>query len=308
MKKTKNFNRKSFLTITLTLWVVSLIFLVFNLVAMRYATGLPRLVSSNELDSPSAYTKYQISESTKANFRYELEPIITKYDSEEDKVLAILEWTMNQIPKVESRYLHDSWEMIETGRSGQGLICGGMAKVFLDALLSLDIPARSITLQRNLFDLYDVHASVEVWLNGKWRLFDPTFHIELRQNKARVGVFDARNYFIRGIGQPVNIEFLGEVLYPVRIENYHLKYESHFNNVYVDMQRDIGFLGKLPVVGRWLSRELVYSDHESGVSTMPQKFYQFLYYGTLVVAPVINLTLFVVILVLLYRKREESCN
>lgn len=181
--------------------------------------------------------------------------------------------------------------MVEIGRAGGGLIGTGMAQVFRDALLANSIPARKIVLQRNISDTFDTHVTVEVWVDGKWKLFDPIFHIALRKNDERIGAFAARDWFIKGQGRRVELEFLGEVKYPARVTTYPIRYEIHLNNVYVDRYRDIGIVGDIPIVGRWLSRELAYPIEDRGLSTMAQDFYRFLYYTTLVVLPVINLLL-----------------
>lgn len=295
------------LLVVTTCWVVSLIILVIAVGGMRYATGLPRLVPMSGIDSPDAYDTHLGVESDRERFRQELAPIIAKLDTTEAKVLAILEWVMNQIQKVEARYAASSWEMVEIGRSGGGLICGGMAQVFKDALLVNDIPARTLSFQRNLFDLYDSHASVEAWVDGKWRLYDPTFHVVLKNSDSdeRIGTYAAQDWFIKGQGQRVELEFLGEVKYPARVGNYPIRYEIFLNNVYVDRYRYIGILGDIPVVGRWLSRELTYPSKVPGLSTMAHDFYRFLYYTTLVVLPGINLLLLLTMW-LLWRKTRRS--
>lgn len=279
------------LVVVATCWAVSFIFLIMAVAGMRYATGLPRLVPMGGLDEPAAYDPRLTLESDRERFRRELAPIVAKQSTTEAKVLATLEWVMNQIPKVESRSAKSSWEMVEIGRAGGGLICGGMAQILKDALLAQGIPARSLTFQRNLFDLYDTHASVEAWVEGKWRLYDPTFHLTLKAGDKRVGAFDAREWFIKGHGTPVELEFLGEVKYPARVDRYAVRYEILFNNTYVDLRRDMWILSNIPFVGPWLSRELVYSHSDPGLSVMAQDFYRFLYYVTLVVLPAINLVL-----------------
>lgn len=297
------------LVIVVTCWVVTFLILVLAVTGMRYATGLSRIVPMSGLESRDAYDPHLSVESDRERFRRELTPIVEKLDTTEAKVLAILEWVMNQISKVENRSAKSSWEMVEIGRAGGGLLCGGMAQIFKDALLAQGIPARSVTLQRNLFDLYDVHASVEAWVDGKWRLYDPTFHLTLKAGGKRVGAFEAREWFIKGRGAPVELEFLGEVKYPARVDNYPIRYGIHFNNIYVDFRRDMWLLSDIPFVGRWLSRELVYSSSDPGLSAMPQETYRFLYFTTLVVLPAINLILLVAMFLLWLKvRRARQCS
>lgn len=294
------------LVVVTTCWAVSLVILVMAVAGMRYATGLPRIVPMSGLDSPYAYNSHLSVESDRERFRRELAPIVARQDKTESKVLAILEWVMNQIPKVENQYAKSSWEMVEIGRAGGGLICGGMAQLFKDALLALGIPARTVTFQRNLFDLYDTHVSVEAWVDNKWRLYDPTFHLSLTADGERIGAFSARDWFIKGRGQRVELEFLGEVKYPTRVDNYYIRFEAILNNAYVNSQRDMGFLDDIPFVGRWIGRELLYPISPD-LSTMTHNFYRFLYYNTLAVLPTINLVLLIA-MGLLWRNSKPSLN
>lgn len=294
------------LVVVTTCWVVSLAVMLLTVFAMRYATGLARIVPIGALESLDVCNSHLTVESDRERFCRELTPIVDKLNSSEAKVLAILEWVMNQIPKVENRYARSSWRMVEIGRSGGGLICGGMAQLFKDALLTQGIPARVVSFQRNLFDLYDTHASVEAYVDSKWRLYDPTFHLSLKAEGKRVGVFTARDWFIKGIGPRVELEFLGEVKYPARIDNYPIRYEAFFDNVYVNARRDIGVLGDIPFVGGWLSRELLYPIIDPGLSTMAQDFYRVLFYTTLVVIPAINLSLLLA-MGYLWRKAHRCC-
>ena len=152
-----------------------------------------------------------------------------------------------------------------------------------------------------MFDLYDTHQTVEAWVDGKWTLYDPTFHLTLKVDGKRVGAFEAREWFIKGRGKPVELEFLGEVKYPARVDNYPLRYEILFNNIYVDLDDDMGPIRFIPFVGPWITRNHMYLSSDIGLSTMPQNFYRFLYNIVLIVIPVINLLLFLG-MVLLWRK------
>lgn len=118
----------------------------------------------------------------------------------------------------------------------KGLLCAGMAHVYRDALLSQGIQARKVVLKRQRYGREDTHVTVEAWINGKWRIYDPTFHITLKSNGERIGAFDAQDWVLYGKGKPFTIEFLGDVAYPARVETYHVRYEAHFNNVFVELR------------------------------------------------------------------------
>jgi hypothetical protein len=287
------------LVIVTTCWAVSLIVLVLAVTGVRYATGLPRLVPVNGLESPHAYDSRLAVESDRERFRQELAPVVANLDTSEAKVLAILEWVMNQIPKVENRYAKSSWKMIEHGRAGGGLICAGMAQVFCDALLANGIPARRVFLQRNMFDSQDTHVTVEAWVDGKWRMYDPTFHISFKGNGTHVGVYEARDWFVKQKGRGIEVQFLGDVRFPARIASYPMRYEVLFNNVFITIRQSYSRAYDIPIFGGfiakaagiWFGPNRGYPVHDSGLSMRAIDFYRYLYYGILVVLPTINLIL-----------------
>lgn len=282
-----------FLVVVATCWFISFTILVMAVAGLRYATGLQRLVPMSGLDAPASYDTRLAVESDRERFRRELAPIVGKLNATEAKVLATLEWVMNQIPKVESQSAKSSWEMVEIGRTGGGLICGGMAQIFKDALLAQDIPARSVVFKRDIFATHDTHVSVEAWVDGKWRLYDPTFHLTLKAGDERVGAFEGRDWFISGRGKPVELEFLGDVRYPARVNKYYIRYEALLNNVFINARNDAGIIGKTPVLGSLLGGGLKFPStrQSAGSSKMALRVYRFIYQVTFVALPVINLVL-----------------
>jgi hypothetical protein len=135
----------------------------------------------------------------------------------------------------EARALKALLEVMNDERN-KGLLCAGMAHLYRDALLSIGIPARKVILKHQKFSTLDSHVTVEAWINGGWRIYDPTFHITLKRGGERIGAFEAQDWAVFGKGKPFSIEFLGAVLYPARIEKYPLRYEAHFNNVFIELR------------------------------------------------------------------------
>jgi hypothetical protein len=301
------------LVVIATCWVLSAIVLVLAVVGMRCATGLPRLVPMSGLESPNAYDARLTIESDRDRFRHELAPVVTNSDEAEAKVLAILEWVMNQIPKVENRYAKSSWEMIEIGRAGGGLICAGMAQVFTDALLANGIPARRVFLLRNMNDNLDTHVTVEAWVDGKWRIYDPTFHISFKRNGTTVGVYEARDWFIKQKGQYIAVQFLGDVHYPARIDAYPIRYVALFNNVFIAIPHSYSRAYDIPIFGGyiakasgiWFGPDWGYPIKDDGLSMKATDFYRFLYYATLCVLPTINMVLLLAMW-LIWRKAKRT--
>lgn len=211
--------------LTSLVWSVALaVVLIF---ALRATTGFSPIVERPDLDSASAYT---VSPDL-----VRIAPPI--HGTDEERTLQILRFVMND-------------------ESNKGLLCAGMAQVFRDALLSIGIPARKIVLKRNLFDTFDTHVTVEAWINGKWRIYDPTFHI-----KVNASAYEVRDWELKGKGKPLKIEFLGEVAYPARLETYPLRYEAHFNNVFVELRS--GWIRPRHVLAYKADHDL--SPHEHGL-------------------------------------------
>jgi hypothetical protein len=264
-----------------TLCGVSFAFFILSVLLLIGSTGLVRIAPAADLASSSAYHSEVIHAGDREQFRREIGPLP---DGEEERVLAILKWVMNQIPKVENRYAKSSWQMVIDGRAGKGLLCSGMAQIFFDALLAHGIPARKVILQRNLFDSFDAHTTVEAWVNGKWRLYDPTFHMTIRSAGRRIGVFEGRDWFLKGKGDPVTFEFLGEVQYPARTQSYPVRYEALLNNVYIDLRE------------KYFPRQVyAYLQDDDGLSSQGQDFYRTLYLVTFIVLPAINAILLLAI-------------
>jgi hypothetical protein len=278
-------------------WVLHSIISVAVVGVVRYSTnGLPLIVPMEHLDQAGSYYPRLAVDAERDLFRRELEPVVGKLVGTEAKVLAILKWVMNQVPKTESWDAQSSWAMLQHGRSGGGLICGGLAQVLKDALLAVGVPARTVTFQRNPLNFAETHVSVEAWVDGKWRLYDPTFHIALTSAGQRVGVAEARNWFIKGRGQPVALEFLGDVKYPARLETYPIRYEIFFDNPYVNLRQDNAILDGIPVLKRLNRWMLAYSTDDPSLTNGAQDYYRVLYYTTLVVLPAVNLMLLLAVI------------
>jgi len=258
-------------------------------------TGFSPIVQTGELDGASAYT--DVDHPDQERLRQALSHI---HGRPEEKTLSVLGWVMNQIPVREDGPLLSSWEMIRNGRNGTGLLCAGMAQIFRDALLSIGIPARKVILKRSVFDITDTHATVEVWINGKWRIYDPTFHVAIRAGDERVGASEVREWILHGKGKPVAIEFLGEVAYPARIESYHIRYEAHFNNAFVELRRAYPrFLQPVVDAGVWLGARHIHAyERYSNLSYTDYAVYHVLW-GTVVYAlPLLSLVLAICLAIL----------
>lgn len=186
------------------------------------------------------------TDADRARFRDALRSTVDKLPAGEPRVLAILDWTMAQVGRVEPFETRSSWEMVARARAGRGLLCGGMARIFHDALISNGIPARIVLMRRDNFNKFDTHATVEAYVGGAWRVYDPTFHITLNRGGRPTGIYDARLATITGEAPPVTVVNLGATRYPRPFENYYIRYPALLNDVYIHGRFNIFGIG-LPI-------------------------------------------------------------
>jgi hypothetical protein len=278
--------------LTLALFLVSFALTTASAAWMYANTGLTRISPMEGLSQAFAYHPRITVQADREMFLKEIPAGSTDREAE---VLRILEWVMNQIPSVESNYERSSWKMIENGRAGRGLICAGMAQVFADALLSHGIPARRVFLQRSVFDNVASHVTVETWVNGKWRVYDPTFHVALRSGGQRVGITEARAWFLKGRGQPIKFEFLGDVKYPARLQTYPLPLEAMMTHAFVYMQRDA-----------FPRNFLAYQDDDLGSAETNLR--RAMYYTTVLILPSLTGVLLLIVLAMAWSRRRPIRN
>lgn len=118
------------------------------------------------------------------------------------------------------------------GEAGFEQLCGGMAMAFQWALTKIGLPARTVQLAGEDFlagkNQYDTHVSVEVWLDGKWQISDPTFNISVRcsSGKGNLSVPEARDCIKNG-GKLVAIPGRTQISSRT-IADYYAPYDNFF--------------------------------------------------------------------------------
>jgi hypothetical protein len=283
--------------------IVSILFLV----GAFYATRFQRIAPLENIGSASAYSTSLSVDSDREQFRRQLLPLLEKSATVEAKVLTVLEWVMNQVSIIGYGYSKSSWEMVKLGQQGSGLSCAGMGQVFKDALLSVDIPARLVILKRDMFSYWDTHVSVEAWVEGKWRLYDPTFHIVFEAAGESVGAFTAQNWFINRQGPAVQLRFLGEVKYPARIDQYYLPFDRLLDNIFVATKFRNSHLRDFPFIEHLVLGGIQYPADDRHMR-LPYVIYRYIYNIAVFLIPPINLLLLLAVVLLvvrMYRSRRH---
>lgn len=168
-------------------------------------------------------------------FRIEVYPLVQGETDDLRKALIIKAWVMNQASKVGLEIEDQTpYRMLAEMREGRGACCGNMAKVYLASLKSVGIDARLIKIVRSIYGNLDTHAVVEVLIDGKYVIIDPTFNCYFLVDGAMSSASDLHQLLL-GNANPKNFEVVygGEVSYPAELETYYPNLLTAYNNVFV---------------------------------------------------------------------------
>ena len=122
-------------------------------------------------------------------------------------------------------------DFFNCAQQGGSLTCNGMAELYLHALRLQGIKARKLFVVKNFGDPYQSHTIVEIFINGKWCIFDPTFHVSFEKNGELVGAQDISQALFDGSYNQIKPIFYGEVAYRNRLKTYYMDWLSLYNNV-----------------------------------------------------------------------------
>lgn len=165
--------------------------------------------------------------------------------------LDLLRWTMDQVERAEVSNPGSARRALEIARAGGGLSCGPLADIYQHALTVEGYRARRIQLARSLFNMQDTHVTVEVLVDGKWVIFDPTFHLSFTRNGRLLGAADIHRALRDGTHGGIEPLFHGEVRYPVRVETYYTDWLPLYNNVAVLDAAPRPLWARLPPLRYW---------------------------------------------------------
>lgn len=186
----------------------------------------------------------------------------------EKQVVAVLKWTMNQVDKIEHVGKKTPYAIVVSAKNeNKGALCGGMASILHETLALLKVKARRISLSRNTFNIYDSHATVEVFLNGKWQIYDPTFNISYKSlinSSQLMSAQEMKDALVKGNFNKIKPIFYGNTAYPARLETYYMHYLPLYNNVFISGRVPRSFWKKLPPLRYFYGPVFLYQDDSSG--------------------------------------------
>jgi hypothetical protein len=246
----------------------------------------------------------------------------------EEQALALLARTMDSVSKVERNFFptdfHDLRQWVKT----RGVLCGGMAHLYHGYLDQAGIPNRIVHFATDLTLPTVTHVTVEVALDGRWVLLDPTFHLRFWHDGRPLGARDLMNLYYRHKIDEVEEEFLGDVSYPPRADNYYIDYRLlpqhvHYVNTKININKYIWKIRKFGGIKlRVLLTPLVYFNHTSYYAvpdneaianhfTRQYRNASFLYFVAAIAIPFTMLVIFawnVTLLVMLLRRAAARSN
>lgn len=115
--------------------------------------------------------------------------------------------------------------------NGGGLNCNGMAELFVYALFMNGFKARKIFAVKNMGMQQNTHTLVEVWQEGRWIVYDPTFNVSFKKEGQLLSACEIACAVTKNTWQEITPLFYGEVAYKARLEAYPVYWLAHFNNV-----------------------------------------------------------------------------
>jgi hypothetical protein len=285
MRKTNNLNQKSKTRLNgIGSFIILLLLIFMNLWGgyQLFSHGFwARLVRVNSLQTlplqpitPSDFYNRQLSRE-----------LFSQLNDPQKQYLGALQWTMNRTDKIGLNPHNDPDSLLFSLENGYGAMCNDMAVIYQNSLASMGLPSRKVILMRNIFDLYDTHTTVEVKLNKKWVIMDPTFNVSFTDSRGTLlSAQEIKIFFLKGKYREINPVFYGETKYPARLGNYYLDFLPFYNNVFIADNDNPKWYSALPPFRYWFGPKIYYeklpaeSDHHL-------RFVQNFYFIVIVVLP-----------------------
>lgn len=217
------------------------------------------------------------------------------------QILELMKWVMNKIPDDTPHVSNNAIEIFEGGHA----ICGGMTLVLSAAAQSLGYRSREIELMASPGNLLDTHVVAEIYLDDQWQVFDPTFNVTyIDESGDGLSAEEIQYRLLRNGGGTVEPMFHGDVNYPVRHENYYLRWPTVFGTVTMrplsELHTRFGsfnvILRNLPLSGYFFAPNRIYLTPDGKIARY-MKVHNFVYVLTFLVLPVLLLIIFVVLVI-----------
>jgi transglutaminase-like putative cysteine protease len=152
----------------------------------RAATDIAGLTTVPHADLPPAYIQYLMPSRYCPSDKHE-HFVTTRFDgpTNGDQVLQMAQW-IHEFVEYAPGFSPIGSTATDTFISRRG-VCRDFAHLLIAFARAADIPARMVSAYALGIDPPDFHAVVEVYLDGRWHLIDPT-RLAPEQNLVRIAV------------------------------------------------------------------------------------------------------------------------
>jgi hypothetical protein len=191
--------------------------------------------------------------------------------------LELQTWVGNQVTRVD---LYEGpergFELLQRARRGEGLACSGMSDILREALLLLGVPARTVHLTGSNFRLR-AHSLVEAYVEGRWRVFDPTFNVTFESDGSVLGVSEIQDRLWQLGPGGIQAVFHGKRRYPVELERDAPGWRQYFANAYVmELGAPPDRLRDMPPWRYWMGPSVYYfGDRRRPLPALQDRLYFF---------------------------------
>ncbi len=218
-------------------------------------------------------------------------------------LLRMQQWLGDQVCCVEvaGSQAEQAWRRVQAGK---GLSCGGMAQLFYEMVAASGLPARVVQLYRSDFDLTDTHVLVEVLIDDRWVIFDPTFNLTFEDSYGHLlGVREVRDKLASG-GISAAIPFdHGKRVYPASISDYYIDWRTLYGSAYlVKPCADCSVWKRLPPLRYWFGPVRYAFGDELGPFAREHNHY---YFSVVVAYPLLFVVLVLSFLRVLVSRRGD---
>ncbi|MFT6765281.1 MAG: hypothetical protein ACJAZS_000156 [Alteromonas naphthalenivorans] len=246
-------------------------------------------------------------------YRYPYETPQELQEFSEKSPVKIMQKIMNFVDKKnntqwKSEHVKDFYT---NAKLGGGLTCNGMSELFLHALRLQGYKARKLFVVKNIGDPYATHTLVEVFQDGKWVIYDPTFNVSFERDGHLLGATDIAKSLLDGSFKDIRSVFYGEVAYKARLETYPIYWLAHFNNVLMFQygndfsSHSICKIIQLPL--RYWQGPVLYYFSPNGVPNNYLEIINWLYFVFTCIGPVLFLILILICFILnKFKKRKND--